>query len=194
MKRTYSKDIYKQSAKTSRRKTVVMGVCASIAAYRSCDTINALRKDGIDVLVCMSKDAHQFITTATLQALSDNQVFQDMFARQAGYNPVHISLAQSADLILVMPATSDIISKVANGHCDELLTCTIASSKAPVIFVPAMNEAMYSNNILQSNISKLKKLGYYFVGPKTGRLICGLTGNGHIADTDVVLRQVKALF
>ena len=182
-----------QSAKKTGRKTIVMGVCASIAAYRSCEAINALRKDNIDVFVCMSKDAHQFVTTATMQSLSDNQVFQDMFAHRAGHNPLHISLAQRADLILIMPATSDIISKVANGHCDELLTCTIACSKVPVIFAPAMNEAMYSNKILQSNISKLKKHGYHFVGPKTGRLICGLTGKGHIADTDDILHQVKAL-
>ncbi len=175
------------------RKTIMVGVCASIAAYRACDVINALRKDNIEVFVCMSEDAHHFITTATLQGLSGNQVFDGMFAQRQGDNPVHISLSRRADIILVMPATSDIISKVSSGICDELLTCTIACSKAPVVFAPAMNEAMYSNKILQSNISKLKKLGYHFVGPKTGRLICGLTGKGHIADTDDILRQVKAL-
>jgi phosphopantothenoylcysteine decarboxylase / phosphopantothenate---cysteine ligase len=182
-----------QGVKQSRSKTIVMGVCASIAAYRACDAINALRKDNLDVMVCMSKDAHHFITMATLQALSDNPVFQDMFAQRTGHNPVHISLSRRADIILVLPATSDIISKVANGNCDELLACTIACSKVPVVFAPAMNEAMYSNKILQSNISKLKKLGYHFVGPTTGRLICGLTGKGHIADTDEILRHVKAL-
>jgi len=176
-----------------KKRTVVLGVCASIAAYKACDIINRLRKEGIDVVVCMSKDADKFITSLSLQTLSANRVFKDMFEAPSERDPLHISLAKRADVILVSPATSDIISKVASGICDELLTCLIASSKAAVIFAPAMNEAMYENKILQSNIAKLKEIGYSFIGPIKGSLACGEQGMGHIADTADIIRKVKSL-
>ena len=180
--------------KTSRKKyTVLLGVCAGIAAYKACDLISCLRKADIDVVVCMSKDAHHFITPLTLQTLSANRVFGEMFAYQQDYNPIHISLAAQTDLVLVLPATADIIAKTAHGVCDELLTCTIASTTAPVLFAPAMNTVMYKNNILQANISALKKLHYHFIGPITGRLACGTTGVGHVANTDDILRKAKTL-
>ena len=180
--------------KTNGKKhTVLLGVCAGIAAYKACDVISCLRKDNIDVVVCMSKDAHHFITPLTLQTLSANKVFEGMFAHQQDYSPVHISLAEKADLVLIVPATADIIAKTAHGICDELLTCTIASTAAPVLFAPAMNSLMYKNKTLQANISTLKKLHYHFVGPVTGRLACGTTGIGHIADTDDILRKAKTL-
>jgi len=180
--------------KTIRKKhTVLLGVCAGIAAYKACDLIGCLRKAGIDVVVCMSRNAHHFIAPLTLQTLSANKVFEDMFSYGQDYNPVHISLATQADLILVLPATADIIAKAAHGICDELLACTIASTAAPVLFVPAMNSMMYKNKILQENISALKKLHYHFIGPVTGRLACGTTGIGHVADTDDILRKAKTL-
>jgi phosphopantothenoylcysteine synthetase/decarboxylase len=176
-----------------KNKTVLIGVCAGIAAYKVCGMINDLRREGFDTIVCMSKDAHHFVTLLTLQTLSANQVFEDMFMPRQEYNPVHISLAARADLILVVPATADIIAKIAHGICDELLTCTIASTKVPVLFVPAMNSAMYNNKILQANINSLKKQGYHFIGPVQGPLACGTSGIGHIADTKDILRKTKAL-
>jgi phosphopantothenoylcysteine synthetase/decarboxylase len=176
-----------------KQKTVLIGVCAGIAAYKVCGMINNLRSEGFDTVVCMSKDAHNFITRLTLQTLSANQVFEDMFTPRQEYDPVHISLAARADLILVMPATADIIAKIAHGICDELLTCTIASTKAPILFAPAMNSAMYNNKILQANISSLEKQGYHFIGPVQGRLACGTIGIGHIADTKDILHKTKAL-
>lgn len=177
-----------------RKRSVVLGVCASIAAYRACEVINRLRQENIEVVVCMSRDAEKFITPLTLQTLSGGRVFKDMFEIPTEQNPLHISLSKKADLILVAPATSDFISRVASGICDDLLSCVIASTRAPVIFTPAMNESMYNNRILQSNIARLKRLGYHFVGPIKGRLACGEKGIGHIADTDDIIKRVKTLF
>jgi phosphopantothenoylcysteine synthetase/decarboxylase len=175
------------------KKTVLLCVCAGIAAYKACEAIGLLRKAGMDIIVCMSKDAHNFIAPLTFQTLSSNQVFSDMFAIRQDYSPVHISLAQRADLVLVMPATADIIAKIAHGICDELLTCTISSTEAPVLLAPAMNGAMYKNKIVQANISVLKKINYHFIGPVQGRLACGTTDIGHIADTADIVRKVKTL-
>lgn len=176
-----------------KKRTVVLGVCASIAAYRACEVINQLRQKNIDVVVCMSKDAGRFITPLTLQTLSGNRVFKDMFETPAEWDPLHISLAKRAQVLLVAPATSDLISRVASGICDDLLSSIIASTTAPVIFAPAMNEVMYNNKILQSNITRLKRLGYHFIGPIKGHLACGEKGIGHIADTGDIIKRVKAL-
>jgi phosphopantothenoylcysteine decarboxylase/phosphopantothenate--cysteine ligase len=175
-----------------RRRTIVLGVCASIAAYKACDIINSLRREAMDVFVCMSPDAEKFITPLSLQTLSSNRVFKDMFESVSEWDPLHISIAKRAEAVLIAPATADIISKIACGICDDLLSCTVASTESPVLFAPAMNEAMYKNKILQANISKLKKLGYIFIGPTTGRLACGQQGIGHIAPTADIVRRVKA--
>lgn len=176
-----------------KKHSVVLGVCASIAAYRACEVINRLRQENIDVAVCMSRDAERFITPLTLQTLSGSRVFKDMFEAPAEWDPLHISLARRAEVILVAPATSDLISRVASGICDDLLSSVIASTVAPVIFAPAMNDVMYKNKILQSNITKLKRLGYHFIGPIKGRLTCGERGIGHIAGTDDIIKRVKTL-
>lgn len=176
-----------------KQPTVLLGVSASIAAYRACEIINRLRAEKINVVVCMSKDAQEFITPLTLQTLSRNRVVGSMFEAPLEWEAAHISLAKQADLVLVAPATADIISRVAAGLCDDILSCTIAATKAPVVFVPAMNESMYKNRIIQANIDKLKQLGYNFIGPIKGHLACGAKGIGHIADTGDILKQVKTL-
>ncbi len=176
-----------------KRPTLLLGVSAGIAAYRACDMINCLRQNNIEVVVCLSKDAHHFVAPLALQTLSGNQVFQEMFHVQDDWSPVHIALSDRADITLVMPATSNIISKVATGICDDLLTCVIAASQGPVVFAPAMNEAMYVNKILQANIKKLKTLKYHFVSPIKGHLACGRQGMGHIADTKDIAQYVKTL-
>jgi phosphopantothenoylcysteine decarboxylase / phosphopantothenate---cysteine ligase len=180
-------------AKSNSGQTVLVGVCAGIAAYTACDMISMLRKNNLRVVVCMSKNARHFVTALTLETLSANRVYKDMWADKQDYDPAHISLAKQADLILIMPATADIIAKVAHGICDDLLSSTITACNAPVLFAPAMNEAMYKNKILQANINTLKNLGYSFVGPVEGHLACGDMGIGHIADTEDILMSVKKL-
>lgn len=173
------------------KKHILLGITASIAAYKACDIINQLKKDGFDVTVCLSKDASHFITPLTLQTLSGNKVFYNMFEELENCDPMHIRLAKKADLFLIAPATADCISKIAAGICDDILTCTAISTKAPVLIAPAMNENMYNNKIIQANIEKLKQVGFKFVGPRKGRLVCGREGMGHIAEASEIIREVK---
>ncbi|MFC1807867.1 flavoprotein [Candidatus Omnitrophota bacterium] len=175
------------------RKTIVLGICASIAAYKACEIINRLRDENIDLVVCMSRDADKFVTPLTLQTLSGNRVFNDMFECVTETDPTHISLADRASAVLIAPATADFISKIACGICDDLLSCVVSSTTAPVSFAPAMNTNMYKNKILQANIEKLKSLGYYFIDPIKGRLACGKEGVGHIADIADIKKHVTGL-
>src|SRR3989338_6126774 len=167
----------------TRQKNILLGVTASIAAYKACDIISQLKRCGFNVTTCLTKDALQFITLLTLQSISCNKAYYDMFGEVTGHNPVHISLAEMADVFLIAPATADCISKIAAGICDDILTCAAASTKAPILMAPAMNENMYKNKIIQANIKRLKGIGIKFIGPKKGRLVCGIEGIGLIADT-----------
>jgi len=178
---------------SSTRKTVIVGVTASIAAYKACEIVNLLRKDSFDVRVILTKDSLKFVTPLTLQTLSGNEVLTDMFESPARWAPVHTSLADSASLILIAPATANVIGKLANGICDDLLTCVICASRSPVLIAPAMNENMYNHRIVAENIAKLEKTGYSFVGPVKGRLACGHDAIGHIAPVTEIIKQVKKI-
>ena len=175
------------------RKTIIVGVTASIAAYKACEIVNLLRKDSFDVKVILTKDAMEFVTPLTLQTLSGNKVMTDMFEAPEHWSPVHTSLAQSASLILIAPATANVIGKLANGICDDLLTCVAYASKAPVLIAPAMNENMYKHKIVTENIAKLHKIGYSFVGPVKGHLACGHDAIGHIAPVPEIIKEVKKI-
>ncbi len=178
---------------THSKKTLVLGVTGSIAAYRACEIISALRKVDIGVRVILTKEAREFITPLSLQTLSCNKVLTEMFELPEGWDPVHTALADEADLILVAPATANVIGKMASGICDDLLTCVIFASKAPVLIAPAMNEKMYKHSIVRANIEKLKSAGYKFIGPIKGRLACGHEDIGHISDTADIVKEVKKL-
>ncbi|MBM3252175.1 MAG: hypothetical protein FJZ11_05300 [Candidatus Omnitrophica bacterium] len=175
-------------------KNIILGVTGSIAAYKSCDIIRQLKEKNFSVTVIMTKDAEEFITALTLQTLSGNKVYRDLFELVADeYSVEHVSLAQKADLILVAPATANIIGKVASGICDDLLSCVIMASSAPVLFAPAMNEGMYKNKILQDNIAKLNKFGFKFIGPEKGKLADGKIGMGKLAKTDSIIQAVQKI-
>ena len=132
--------------------------------------------------------------SGALQTLSGNRVYRNLFELlDEEYNVEHVSLAQKADLILVAPATANIIGKVANGTCDDLLTCVIMATDAPVLFAPAMNDGMYKNKILQDNIAKLKKFGYKFIGPTKGKLANGRIGIGRLTDIDKIVKEAMAI-
>lgn len=175
------------------KKTVILGVTGSIAAYRACDITTGLRKIGLGVNVVLTEEAKQFVTPLTFQTLSGNKVADGMFESPEEWDPAHISLAQKADLVLVAPASANIIGKLASGICDDLLTCTILATRAPVLIAPAMNTNMYAHKIVQQNIAKLRSLGYFFVGPVEGRLACGAEGLGHIACTEDIIKESKRL-
>ncbi|MCR4944298.1 MAG: bifunctional phosphopantothenoylcysteine decarboxylase/phosphopantothenate--cysteine ligase CoaBC [Clostridium sp.] len=171
-------------------KCVVLGVTGGIAVYKVLDIASSLRKKNIEVNVIMTKHAEKFVAPLTFQSISQNFVITDMFQEPKAWEIQHISLAQKADCILVAPATANIIGKVANGIADDMLSTTIMASKAKVIFAPAMNTNMYDNPIVQSNIEKLKSLGYEFVEPDSGRLACGDIGKGKLPKPEVIVERV----
>ena len=174
-------------------KCVVIGVTGGIAVYKALDVISALRKKDIEVHVIMTESASKFVNPLTFQSISQNMVVTDMFAEPKAWEIQHISLAQKADLMLIAPATANIIGKVANGISDDMLSTTImAASKAKVIFAPAMNTNMYQNKIVQNNIKKLKDFGYEFIEPASGRLACGDVGVGKLADVSTIVERVLA--
>lgn len=172
------------------KKCVVVGVSGGIAVYKALDVISRLKKADIDVRVIMTNSATEFVTPLSFQSLSQNMVITDMFSESKAWEIQHISLAQRADLMLIVPATANIIGKVANGIADDMLSTTIMATKSKVVFVPAMNTNMYENAIVQDNIKKLKKYGYEFIEPASGRLACGDIGKGKLADTEDIVEEV----
>lgn len=168
------------------KKSVVLGVCGGIAAYKALDVVSRLVKQNIEVDVIMTNSATKFVTPLSFQSLSANEVVVDMFNEPKYWEIQHISLAKKADLMVIVPATANVIGKVANGIADDMLSTTIMATKAPVIFAPAMNTNMYENPIVQNNIEKLKSFGYDFIEPCSGRLACGDTGRGKLEDTEVI--------
>lgn len=167
-------------------KTVVVGVCGGIAAYKAVEVVSRLKKLGAEINVIMTKNATQFVTPLTFQNICHNPVITDMFAEPKIWDVQHISLAEKADLMLIVPATANIIGKTANGIADDMLSTTIIATKSPVLFIPAMNTNMYENPIVQQNISKLKSLGYIFMEPDTGLLACGVIGKGRMPEPQEV--------
>lgn len=172
-----------------KNKDVILGVCASVAAYKACDILRRLQEKDLSVSVVMTAETEELVRPALFQALSGNQVYRGLFSEPLNWQIEHVSLAEKADLVLIAPATANIIGKVAAGICDDLLSCVVCATKAPVLICPAMNGNMYLNKITQENIRKLKSLGYKFVGPKTGKLACGKDGIGCLADIDTIIKE-----
>ena len=177
-----------------KTKDVIIGVTASVACYKALDVISGLRKLGVQTTVVLTKEAEEFIKPALFQAISGNKVItHNMFHMPEEWDSGHISLAEKADCIAIIPATANIIGKIANGICDDMLTCAVCATKAKVLLAPAMNEAMYNNKLVQENIKRLKAIGYNFTGPVKGMLACGKEGMGHIQDTQIIIKEVKTL-
>ena len=172
-------------------KNILIGVCGGIACYKVCELISALKHKGANVYVMMTKNATEFITPLTLETLSKNKVVVDMFESHNHVEVEHISLARKADLTIIIPATANVIGKVANGIADDFLTTTIMATPNKVIFAPSMNNGMYENKIVQDNISKLKKYGYGFIEPEEGYLACGSVAKGKLASTKTIIEKVK---
>jgi phosphopantothenoylcysteine decarboxylase/phosphopantothenate--cysteine ligase len=176
-----------------RKKHIILGVTASIAIYKACEIIRKLLKANLGLSAVMTNNATRLISPQVFSSLICGRVYWDEFASPANWGLEHISLAKRADLILIAPATANIIGKIANGIADDLLTTTVMACRAPVLIAPAMNENMYKNKIVQINIQKLKSLGYEFIGPKIGKLACGDVGIGHLAEVETIVKAVKRL-
>lgn len=175
------------------KKNIILGVTASIAIYKACDIVRKLQEAHFSVTVVMTKEAEELIRPVVFQSLSGNKVYCGLFHTPEAWEIEHVSLAEQADLVLIAPATANIIAKIKAGICDDLLACIVSATKAPVLICPAMNENMYRNKITQENIKGLKTLGYKFVEPREGRLACGKTGIGCLAEVETIIQEVKKL-
>lgn len=171
-------------------KTIVLGVTGSIAAYKMANLASMLVKLNADVNVIMTRNACNFITPITFETLTGNKCIVDTFDRNFDFQVEHVSLAKRADLFLVAPATANVIGKIANGICDDMLTTTVLATKAPCLIAPAMNTRMWENQILQDNLDKLRRYGYYIINPVNGRLACGDTGSGKMPPEETLLENV----
>lgn len=172
---------------------IVVGITGGIAAYKACGIVSFLKGQGANVDVIMTKNACEFITSLTLETLSGNKVVTDMFERPDYIDVKHISLARKADLFLIVPATANVIGKVANGIADDMISTTIMATKAPVIFAPAMNNEMYENIVVQHNLEKLKNYGYKIIEPATGHLACGYEAKGKLPKNEEIIDYIKVL-
>jgi phosphopantothenoylcysteine decarboxylase/phosphopantothenate--cysteine ligase len=172
-------------------KELIIAVCGGIAAYKAADLVSKLVQAGAGVTVAMTGSAQKFVAPLTFQALSGRPVHTSTWELQDSSDPQHISLTERADLLLVAPATMDILAKVAHGLCDDLVSLMIAAAACPVVFAPAMNNRMWDNPINQENVAKLKKHGYQFIGPDPGWLACRNVGLGRMSETPEIVEKVS---
>lgn len=175
-------------------RKIVLGLSGCIAAYKAAYLVRLLKKEGADVRVVMTAAAEKFITRLTMETLSDNQAYCEMFPEQGYYSTHHISLAEWADLILLAPASGNLIGKIANGIADDLMTTMVMAAQSPILIAPSMNTHMYENPAVQENIAKLKARGYGFVQPEVGDLACHTHGVGRLAEPADILEAVVTHF
>ncbi len=173
------------------RITFLVG--GSIAAYKSAYLVSHLSKEGARVFVGMTENAAQFVTPLTFQTLSGNRVVTSLFDESAELSIGHLAMANQADVVVVAPATANIIAKMAAGIADDLVSSVLLATRAPVLFAPAMNVNMWENAVTQENVEKLKKRGVLFIQPESGLLACGVIGNGRLADADSILHGIEYL-
>ena len=171
-------------------KNIILGITASIAAYKTCELVRMFQKEGANVKVIMTESAKEFVSPLVLSTLSKNKVYIEQFD-YTSFDVEHISLAEWGDIIVVAPLSANTLSKIANGICDNLLTSVICAFTKKVIIAPAMNENMWNNKIIQENYNKLLNSGYISVGPVEGYLACGTTGAGKMAALNDILEAVK---
>ncbi len=181
------------AAENTRVKTVLVCVTGCIAAYKACEVVRGLQKAGVRVKVCMTEHATSFVGPTTFRALTREEVAVSLFDNPS--DPIHhISLAKEPDVVLVAPATANVVAKIAHGEADDLLTTTVLATDAPVVVAPAMNVGMWQADVTQENIATLEARGYDIVRPATGYLACGDTGEGKLAEVDeIVTRTLEVL-
>jgi phosphopantothenoylcysteine decarboxylase len=176
-------------------KNIVLGVTGSIAAHKAVDIASLLTKDGCDVHVVMTADAQRFITPLPFKTMSRHPVVTDLYDEEEGWKPAHIELADNADLLLIAPATANILAKLAHGIADDALTCIALALQpnARVLVAPAMNGKMWQHAATQANVATLKERRVEFVGPEEGMLSCGYEGVGRLALVERVVDRARAL-
>jgi len=175
------------------RREIVLGVTGGIAAYKAAEFVRLLVKEEANVHVVMTRNAQAFVTPLTFQTLTGNSVVTDLFTLIEDKKIGHIALADLAELIVILPASANIIGKIANGIADDFLSTMVMASKAPVLFAPSMNVNMWENKVLQRNIQRLVELGYHFIEPGEGELACHWYGKGRLAELSEVMERVEDL-
>jgi len=171
-------------------KTIVLGVTGSIAAYKTANLASMLVKQHANVHVIMTKNACNFINPITFETLTHNKCLVDTFDRNFEFKVEHVSLAQAADVFLIAPASANVIGKIANGICDDMLTTTVCATRKPVLISPAMNTGMFENPIVQDNLRKLSSFGYHIIQPAVGRLACGDVGTGKMPSEEELFEHI----
>lgn len=171
-------------------KNILVGVSGSIAAYKTAELVSSLKKQDANVFVSMTENAKNFINPITFETLTNSKCLVDTFDRNFEFKTEHISIAKQVDLVVIAPATANVIGKIANGLADDMLTTTVMACKCKKIIAPAMNTAMYENPIVQENIDKLKRFGYEIVEPNDGRLACGDIGKGKMEEPEEILEYI----
>ncbi len=173
------------------KKTVVLGITGSIAAYKAAEIAGQLTKAGAKVEVIMTEAATKFVTPLTLRSITDRAVVTDMFANTIEYSLKHVALAEAADIVLIAPATANVIAKLAVGIADDMLCCTVLATKAPVVIAPAMNDGMFQNSVTQQNLATLKARGFTIIDPAYGRLASGKISVGRLAEIEQIIDTVQ---
>lgn len=181
------------SSSTLASREVIVAVCGGIAAYKVADVVSRLVQLGAGVTVCMTAGARKFITPLTFEALSGRPVRTGTFRLVESSDPQHISLTERADLMLVAPATANILAKTAHGLCDDLVSLMVCAAACPVVFAPAMNNRMWENPIVRENVRRLTEAGHRFIGPDSGWLACRNVGPGRLADPQAIVDEILRL-
>lgn len=172
-------------------KTVVLGVTGSVAAYKMANVASMLVKRGCEVHVVMTKNATNFINPIAFESLTNTKCLVETFDRNFQFHVAHVSLTDKADVMLIAPASANIIGKIAGGIADDMLSTTVMACNKPVIIAPAMNTKMYQNPILQDNLDKLRRFGYEIIEPDSGHLACGTTGAGKMPSEEVLVAHIE---
>lgn len=175
-------------------KEIIVGITGGIAAYKTAELVRQLTKKGANVHVVMTKNAMEFVTPLTFQTISGNPVIHEMFELFAGSKIGHIALSDIADQLVIVPATANMIGKVANGIADDFLSTMVMATTVPVFFVPSMNTKMWSSKIVEENIQKLKDAGYELMEPASGDLACGTEGKGRLPTIEEILEKMEDIF
>jgi phosphopantothenoylcysteine decarboxylase/phosphopantothenate--cysteine ligase len=181
------------AARALAGREIIVAVCGGIAAYKVADVVSKLVQSGAGVTVVMTDEAQKFITPLTFEALSGRPVRTSTFDLVETSDPQHIGLTERADLMLVAPATNNVIAKVAHGLCDDLVSLMVCAAACPVVFAPAMNNRMWEHSVAKENVAKLRGLGYRFIGPDDGWLACRNTGPGRLSDPAMIVAEVERM-
>jgi phosphopantothenoylcysteine decarboxylase/phosphopantothenate--cysteine ligase len=184
----------KQLSSPLAKRSIVLGVCAGIAAYKSADLVSKLVQMGAGVTVCMTPDASRFVQPLTFEALSGRPVRLEIFDLTDSSDPQHIALTEQADLLVIAPATAHMLAKISHGFCDDIVSLLASAAACPVLLAPAMNNRMWENPITQENVRRLSaNKNYHLIGPDEGWLACRNVGPGRMSEPGKILEEIQKM-